>query len=66
MSVNLSGSPSYTSPYGPFSGTFSGSLILDGILPDTVINTTVEVRDNANHKISKGDTNIGCQGSSGG
>jgi hypothetical protein len=66
VTVNLSGSPSYTSPYGPFSGVYSGALILDAIGPDTTINTTVEVRDNANHKTSKSDTNVGCQGSSGG
>lgn len=65
-SIGLSGSPSYSSPYGPFSGVFSGALILDEIGADTQINTTVEVRDNAGHTISRSDTNIGCQGSSGG
>ncbi|OGO17158.1 MAG: hypothetical protein A2Z14_05955 [Chloroflexi bacterium RBG_16_48_8] len=63
---DLTGSPSYTSPYGPFSGTYYGALILDAIGPDTPINTTVEVRDNAGNKTSKSDTNVGCQGSSGG
>jgi hypothetical protein len=63
---NLSpvGQPSYSSPYGPFSGTYSGSLILDSIGSDTTIDTKVEVRDNAGNRTSKTDTNVGCQGSS--